>query len=74
MHKLKLLMFEDNLPRNMRHTLFTKLVQTAVKLDGLVFHELNGIIKSRYAYCEEVMPYFVKYIRSMVESGTKNYN
>ena len=45
--KGKALMFDANLPRKLRHVLFPEVFQTATKLDRLVVHEMNGVIKSR---------------------------
>ena len=56
-------MFDGNLPRKMRHTVFAEAFQNAAKLDGLVFLKMNGLIESRDKHWTRVIPDFVKHLR-----------
>ena len=63
-NKGKALMFDPNLPRKLRHILFPEAFQTATKLDGLVLHEMNGVIKSRDDHWGGKVPGHVDYLRA----------
>ena len=66
--KGKVLIFDANLPKKMRHILFSDAFQIATKIDGLVLHEMSGEVKSRDEQCTSKFPYFEKCLRVRGES------
>ena len=65
------MMYQANLPLEMRYRLFREAFQTATLLDGLVPVEIGGKFASRYNHWSGGKePNFAKYIRTWGEAGT----
>ena len=59
-----------NVPRAIRYKLFGKILKTATKLDSLVLVEINWAKKMRVKYYANVIPNWVKFVRTFGEAGT----
>jgi hypothetical protein len=65
------MMFQANLPLEMRYRLFREAFQTATLLDGLVPVEINGKISSRYDHWSGGKEQkFARHLRTWGEVGT----
>ena len=59
-----------NVPRASRYKLFGKAVKTASKLDGLVMMEINRVKKTQVEHYANILPRWVKSMRTFDEAGT----
>ena len=68
-NRSRAMMIAANIPKELRYKVARKAISCATKVDGLLLHEVDGEVKSRYQHFCRSNPAFADHLRIWGEAG-----